>query len=414
MNVLLIGSGGREHAIAKKIKESLRLDNLYCLPGNPGITEIAEILNIGIDDHKSIIQFAIENKIDLIICGPEKPLVDGLADIALKNNIYFFGPKLNYARLEGSKLFAKQFMEKYNIPTASFISFDNYEEAKNHLDKRLTFPVVIKANGLAAGKGVKIANNKKDALDIIKEYMVLKVLGEAGNIVIFEELLIGEEMSFLYITDSKTFLPLIPAKDYKKALDGDKGENTGGMGSYAPHTSVTSQLKQQIDNEIINKIKDGFKKENFDYRGVLYVGLMLTKEGPKVLEFNCRFGDPETQVILPLIDNDLLEIFYATAKGKLESHNIKWKNDYAACVVIASGGYPQKYKKGLKIKFNTNPFEFIHAGTVYSGKNILTNGGRVLNAVALGVSKSVALNNAYNLVKQVHFEKAFYRKDIGN
>lgn len=413
MNVLLIGSGGREHAMAKKIKRSLRLDKLHCIPGNPGIAEIAEIPNIEQDDYKSMIQYSKDNKIDLIVCGPEKPLVEGLADLASKNNIYFFGPNSKCAQLEGSKLFAKQFMVKYNIPTASFISFNNYDEAKTHLEKRLTFPVVIKADGLAAGKGVKIANNKKEALDITKQYMVSKILGNAGNIIIFEELLIGEEMSFLYITDGKNFLPLIPAKDYKRALDGDKGENTGGMGCYAPHTSITNDLKEQINNEIICNIKEGFKNEKFDYRGVLYVGLMLTSDGPKVLEFNCRFGDPETQVILPLVDNDLLEIFYATAKGKLESHSIKWKNDYAACVVIASGGYPQKYKKGIKIKFNTNPFEFIHAGTISNGTNILTNGGRVLNAVALGVSKSIALDNAYNLAKQVHFENAFYRKDIG-
>jgi phosphoribosylamine--glycine ligase len=413
MNILLIGGGGREHAIAKKIKESHRLNNFYCIPGNPGIAEIAKIVNIAQDDYKSIVQFAKDNKIDLIVCGPEKPLVDGLADLAFKNNISTFGPKSESAKLEGSKLFAKQFMVKYNVPTASFISFTDYEEAKNHLEKRLTFPVVIKADGLAAGKGVKIAKNKKEALDITKQYMVTKTLGNAGDTVVFEELLIGEEMSFLYITDGKTFLPLIPAKDYKKAFDGDMGDNTGGMGSYAPHTSITNSLKEKIDDEIINKIKDGFKKEEFDFKGVLYVGLMLTEDGPKVLEFNCRFGDPETQVILPLIENDLLEIFYAAAKGKLESHTIKWKNDYAACVVIASGGYPDKYKKGIKIKFNTSPFEFIHAGTIYNGKNILTNGGRVLNAVALGGSKSTALSNAYNLAKQVHFDKSFYRKDIG-
>ncbi len=413
MNVLLIGGGGREHAIAKKIKESRRLKKLYCIPGNPGISEIAEIFNINQNDHLSIIQFAKEKKIDLIICGPENPLVDGLADAALKEKIFIFGPKSKGAKLEGSKLFAKQFMYKYNIPTASYISFNNYELAKAYLQKRLTFPVVVKADGLAAGKGVKIATTKEEAINITKQYMITKILGDAGNTIVYEELLIGEEMSFFYITDSKNFLPLIPAKDYKRVFDGDKGENTGGMGSYAPHTSITSELKDQIDNEIIKKVKIGFKKDNIDYRGVLYVGLMLTKEGPKVIEFNCRFGDPETQVILPLIENDFLEILYATAQGKLESHSIKWKNDYAACVVIASGGYPEKYKKGLKIKFNTSPFEFIHAGTVYQGKNIVTNGGRVLNAVALGSSKSAALSSAYNIAKHVHFDNSFYRKDIG-
>lgn len=413
MNVLLIGSGGREHALAKKIKESLRLNKLYCTPGNPGIQELAEIIKINPDDHKSIIQFSKEKKIELIICGPEKPLVDGLADQTLKENIYFFGPKLEGAKLEGSKIFAKKFMFKYNIPTASYAAFNEYAEAKSFLEKKLTFPIVIKADGLASGKGVKIANNKEEALQTIKQYMVTKVLGSAGDLILFEEVLYGEEMSFFYITDSKAFLPLISAKDYKKAHDGDKGENTGGMGSYAPHSSITDKLKEQIYNEIIQKVKNGFKQEKIDYRGLLYVGLMLTKEGPKVLEFNCRFGDPETQAILPLIENDFLEILYATAKGNLGTRSLKWKNDYSACVVIASGGYPEKYKKGLKIKFDINPFDFIHAGTIYQGKNIVTNGGRVLNAVATGYSKSSALENAYKLAKKVNFENSFYRNDIG-
>ena len=413
MNVLLIGGGGREHAIAKKIKESLRLKDFYCTPGNPGISEIAKIIDVDPDDHNAIIEFSKANNIELIICGPEKQLVDGLADIANENGIYVFGPKSKGAKLEGSKIFSKQFMYKYNIPTASFTAFYDYEYAKAHIEKRLTFPIIIKADGLAAGKGVKVANNKEEATAIIKEFMVTKTMGKSGEQIIIEELLLGEEMSFLYITDGNTFLPLIPAKDYKKALDNDMGENTGGMGCYAPHLSITDELREQIDKDIIQKIKHGFKNENIDFRGVLYVGLMLTDQGPKVLEFNCRFGDPEAQVIIPLIENDLLEIMHATAKGNLESHIIKWKNDYAACVVIAAGGYPGKYKKGIKINFSINPNEFIHAGTKFQSKNIVTNGGRVLNAVAFGPSKKTALENAYKLAEKVDFENCFYRKDIG-
>jgi len=413
MNVLLLGNGGREHSIAKKISESKKLKKFYAIPGNPGINKLAENIDVSLSDISGIVNFAKESKIDLIICGPENPLVSGLADEALKNNILVFGPKKEGAILEGSKIFAKKFMIKYNIPTANFRFFTSYSDAKNYFDKKVIYPVVIKADGLAAGKGVAIVNNKTDALETINRYMNKKIFGEAGEKIVVEECLIGEEMSFFYLTDGKIFLPLIPAKDYKKALDNDMGDNTGGMGSYAPHLSITDKLKKQIHDEIVIPIKNGFKIENIDYRGILYIGLMLTDEGPKVIEFNCRFGDPETQVILPLIENDLLELMYSAASGKLESQNIKWKNDYAACVVIASGGYPKEYKKGLKIKFELDPYEYIHAGTSFNKKQIITNGGRVLNCVALGPSKKTALENAYSLAKKVHFDNSYFRTDIG-
>ena len=413
MNVLLIGSGGREHAIAKKVSESRRLDKFYCIPGNPGISQLAEVVDINIDDLNLIVEFAKDNSIDLIICGPEKPLTQGLADLASEKNIYVFGPKKIGAKLEGSKIYSKQFMSKYDIPSSPCKSFTNYEDAKAYLENRLTFPIVIKADGLAAGKGVKIVETKDQAIETVNQYMIHKILGKSGESIIIEDYMIGEEMSLLYITDGKTFLPLLPAKDYKKVYDRDRGDNTGGMGSYAPHNMITDELKEQIEKQILQKIKQGFKKEDIDYKGVLYVGAMLTEEGPKVIEFNCRFGDPETQVILPLIENDLLEIMYAAAKGKLESHSIKWKKDYAACVVIASGGYPKEYKKGIKIDFDIDPYDFIHAGTKYNGKNIITNGGRVLNAVSIGNSKSIAIQGAYKLAQKVNFESAFYRKDIG-
>ena len=316
--------------------------------------------------------------------------------------------------LEGSKIFSKEMMRKYEIPTSDFKSFCDYDSAEAYINKRVTYPIVIKADGLAAGKGVKIATNQEEALAIVKSMMIDKIFGESGESILIEDFLLGEEMSALYITDGKTFLPLIPAKDYKRALDDDKGENTGGMGSYAPHNAISRELSELIDNEIIKKIKLAFEKENMDYKGVLYVGLMLTDKGPKVIEFNCRFGDPETQVILPLMDNDLLEIMYATAKGKLEGHSLKWKNDYACCVVIASGGYPDKYEKGIKIDFNgCSPYDFVHAGTRVDGNDIVTNGGRVLNAISLGSSKSGAIEAAYKLAAKAIFKDSFFRKDIG-
>ncbi len=413
MNVLLLGSGGREHSIAKKIKESKRLKKFYCAPGNPGIAQIAEIIDINPDETDKVIEFAKNNLIDLIICGPEKPLVNGLSEKAAKENILVFGPSSKGAILEGSKIYSKEFMNRHNIPTSSFSSFNNYQNAVDYIEKRLIFPVVIKADGLASGKGVKIAKTKDEAKATIKQYMVDKVFGKSGEKIIIEDFLTGEEMSFFYITDSKTFLPLIPAKDYKKAFDNDEGENTGGMGSYAPHSSISQNIIKEIESKIIKKIKQGFKKDNIDYRGVLYIGLMITDEGLMVLEFNCRFGDPETQVIMPLIENDLLEIMHAASKGKLESHSIKWKNGYVSCVVIASKGYPGEYKKGIKIKFNTDPYSFIHAGTIIKDNEIITNGGRVLNAVCTGRSKSSAIENAYRLAQKIKFEGSFYRKDIG-
>lgn len=412
MNVLLVGSGGREHAIAKKVKESKKLKNFYSIPGNPGIANVAEIPEVK-NDINSIVDFAKNNKVDLIICGPEVPLVEGLSDLAQQNDILVFGPSKKGALLEGSKIFSKEIMAKYDIPTSPYKSFEDYDKAYKYIEQRLTFPIVIKADGLAAGKGVKIAESKEVAFKTIKSYMLDKTLGEAGSSIVIEDFMTGEEMSALYVTDGKHFLPLLPAKDYKKVFDGDKGDNTGGMGSYAPHNALSKELEKEIENNIVKRIKNAFEKEKIDYKGVLYVGLMLTDEGAKVVEFNCRFGDPETQVILPLIENDLLEIMFNAAKGNVESQKIKWKNDYAACVVIASEGYPDAYKKGLEITFQTDPYDFIHSGTKFENGAFFTNGGRVLNAVALGSSKKSALERAYKLASKAQFEGAFFRKDIG-
>lgn len=414
MNVLLIGGGGREHALAKKIKESHKLTEFYAIPGNPGIAQVAEVVDVPFTI-ENIISCAKEKKIDLIVCGPEQALVDGLSDKAEKEGILVFGPSAKGARLEGSKIFSKEFMMRYNIPTSPFCAFDNYDDAKAYIDKRLTYPVVIKADGLAAGKGVKISGTREEALAVLKEFMMDKTMGDAGNKIIVEDFMTGEEMSAFFFTDGKRFLPLIAAKDYKKAYDGDKGENTGGMGCYAPHSKLSDELLETITTEVIGGVKEGFNKENIDYRGILYVGLMLTSSGPKVVEFNCRFGDPEAQVLLPLMENDILDIFYAAAKGNLEAKKLKWKNDYCACVVIASGGYPAAYEKGRKIDFGLlSPYEFVHAGTKMVNGEIVNNGGRVLNAVALGPSKSSAIYSAYHLAKQASFEGSFFRNDIGS
>lgn len=416
MNVLLIGGGGREHAIAKAISKSKLLNNFYAIPGNPGIAKLAEIENIPLSNLTKIVDFAQLKNIDLIICGPEVPLVDGLADLASSKNIPVFGPKKSGAWLEGSKIFSKNFMKEYNIPTADFTTFDDYNNAKNYFvnNKNISYPIVIKADGLAAGKGVVIAKNKNEALGTLKQFMIDKKHGSAGTNILIEEFLPGEEMSLLYITDGKTFLPLIPAKDYKKAFDNDQGENTGGMGSYAPHQSISKELTERINKDIIEKIKIGMTDRKMDYRGVLYVGIILSKSGPKVLEFNCRFGDPETQVILPLLENDFLKLAMETAKGNITSKTLQWKDQYAFCIVLASGGYPQTYKKNIPITFDNNPYDYIHAGTKLENDQILTNGGRVLNSVALGNTKEEARQNAYELIEKVSFNNSFYRKDIGN
>lgn len=413
MKVLLIGSGGREHAIAKKIAESKLLTSFYCFPGNPGIQSIAEKIDCD-DNIESVALWAKENKIDLIVCGPEIPLVEGLADEAEKYSIPVFGPKKKGAMLEGSKIFSKNFMKKYNVPTADFVVLTDYDDAAAYVKSIESYPTVIKADGLAAGKGVKIALNEKEALHTLKEYMLDKTLGEAGTKIVIEKFMPGEEMSVFFLTDGERFIPLIAAKDYKRAFDNNQGDNTGGMGCYAPHDSLTKELKEKIDNDVMPGIIEGFKKENFDYRGVLYVGLMLTNEGPKVVEFNCRFGDPETQGIMPLLDDDLLDIFYQAAKGCLKYDLIKWKNQYAVSVVIASGGYPGKYEKGKKITFQADMKDYIHAGTAYNNGEIVTSGGRVLNAVAVGNTKDEALEKAYKLAELAGFEGSFYRKDIGS
>ena len=413
MKILLIGSGGREHAIAKKLVESTRLKKLYILPGNGGTELLGE--NIQPDSHtpESIIEKSIELSADLIICGPEQPLVDGIADEAKKQNIPLFGPVQKAAMLEGSKIFAKEFMKKYNIPTAGFKVFTDFQQAKSFVQNTGNYPLVIKADGLAQGKGVLICQNEQQTLLGLEDLMLKDLMGGAGKKLIIEEYMQGIEMSFIGFMDTNYFSAMISARDYKRAFDGDKGKNTGGMGCYAPHELYNEELKKQVKLKIIDPLIQGLKKENILYQGIMYIGLMLTKEGPKVVEFNCRMGDPETQVVLPLLQTDIISIMESTMDNNLQKQEITWSRQHGACVVMASQGYPGPYEKNKKITFNTDPASFIHAGTKISNGQYYTNGGRVLNAVALGSTKQEALDNAYQLIQDVRFEGAFYRKDIG-
>ncbi|MCK5453438.1 MAG: phosphoribosylamine--glycine ligase, partial [Calditrichia bacterium] len=349
MKVLVLGGGGREHALIWKIKQSSQVDKLFCLPGNGGIDELAERVDIPMNSFDRIKNFITNRKIDLTIVGPEQPLVDGIVDYLEAHQIKVFGPLSLAARLEGSKIFAKRFMQKHNIPTANYAEFSEYESAHQYLKQQQDGPIVVKADGLAAGKGSIVCGNIGEALSAIKTIMQDGVFGKAGNQVVIEECMKGEETSLFVLTDGKDYALLSPAQDFKRALDGDNGKNTGGMGSYAPTPVLTNELLQKAIKDIVEPVLEGFKADGILYRGMLYVGLMLTEQGPKVVEFNCRFGDPETQVVLPLLENDLVELFQATVLGKLGEVNIRLKSDYAVCVIAASGGYPDAYEKGKMI-----------------------------------------------------------------
>ena len=410
MNILLIGNGGREHSIAKKISTSPLLTNLYFTPYNPGIETIGKFIDIPYTK-ESIVSFAKDKNIDLIISGPEQLLVEGLADYANENGIKVFGPSKSGAILEGSKIYSKQLMKKYNIPTAEYNVFYDYESSKDFINS-CNIPIVIKADGLAAGKGVAVAMTREEAYSFIKKCFIEEGFGASGRSVVIEEFMKGIEMSALFITDGEVFLPLIAAKDYKRIYDNDKGANTGGMGSFAPHNLMTESLKQEIEKSIISPLRIAFKNENIDYKGIIYVGLMLTDNGAKVVEFNCRFGDPETQAILPLMKNDLLEIMFDTVNGKLNRHKLEWSNQYSCCVVIASKGYPNNYLKNIPMTFKTSPSDYIHCGTKFRDGDFFTNGGRVLNGVATGDTLEIAREKAYKLVGAVDFEGKSFRKDI--
>ncbi|GAB4375915.1 MAG: phosphoribosylamine--glycine ligase [Calditrichia bacterium] len=415
MKILVLGGGGREHALVWKIGQSPQVDKIYCIPGNAGISQSADCPSISLADFQAIASFVEEKNVDLTVVGPEQPLTDGIVDFLTARKHAVFGPDKIAAQMEGSKIFAKQLMKKYGIPTAEFAAFEDYSEARRYLDRQKEGPIVIKADGLAAGKGSVVCENLKEARSTLEQIMVQRQFSDAGKRVVIEEYMQGEEASLFVLTDGKDYVTLSPAQDYKRALDGDRGKNTGGMGSYAPTPFLTPQLYQQAIGEIVEPTLTALQAERVDYRGVLYCGLMLTREGPKVVEFNCRFGDPETQVVLPLLQTDLVELLYAVVKGELSNSSIALKSEYAVCVIAASGGYPDAYEKGKEITGLENVPEDVlifHAGTRFSNHKIVTNGGRVLGVTALDGDLKKAALKVYQALQHIHFEKMHYRRDI--
>ncbi len=415
MNVLIIGSGGREHAIAYTLNKSEKVNEIHAIPGNPGISQIGTCHNIKIDDFEGIKKVVEDNNINLTVIGPEVPLCNGLADYLNSYGHKVFGPQKKAANLEGSKAFSKRFMEKYGIPTAKYIELDNYEDAIKALNN-FSYPVVVKADGLAAGKGVIICDSYDNAVEAIKDLMIDGILDGAGNKIILEEFLTGFECSLLCFTDGETIIPMVSSKDHKQIFDGNIGPNTGGMGTFSPNPFLNDSINEVFEKEILVPFMKGLKEENMDYRGVIFIGLMIENGKPKVLEFNVRFGDPETQSILLRLDSDLYEIMDAVATKSLSKINIKWKKSCIGCLVLASGGYPGSYVKGKvitgldKIK---NDIVIFHAGTAIKDGNIVTSGGRVLNICAEGNNLEEVRTKIYEAAEVINFDGKYYRKDIG-
>ena len=417
LHVLIVGSGGREHAIAWKAAQSRRLARLYCLPGNPGTALLGENVDgISMEDHPAILRFCVEKQIDLVIIGPEIYLAAGLGDVLNEAGIKVFGPSQAAARIESSKVFSKDFMRRHAIPTARYASFDNLSDALNYLDK-INYPVVIKASGLAAGKGVILPETMQEAKAVLESILAGAAFGVAGREVVIEERLSGQEVTLLSFSDGKSVKPMVPSQDHKRLLNGDLGPNTGGMGAYAPVPACPLDMVRELVRIALQPAVDGLREEGCPFVGVLYGGFMLTPEGPQVIEFNCRFGDPETQVVLPLLESDLLEVAMACAEGCLDQVDISWKSGAAACVVLASGGYPGKYQTGYPIsglneeKPDTVIFQ---AGTKLSDGNIVSAGGRVLCVTGLGTDIRQALGAAYARIQPIRFEGMQYRTDIGH
>ncbi len=418
MKVLVIGGGGREHALAWKLSQSPRVDKVYCAPGNAGIAEVAECLDIKADDIDKLLDFVKYNWIDLTVVGPEVPLTLGVVDAFVKEGRPICGPDKKGAQLEGSKIFAKDFMQKYGIPTAEYKMFTSYLQAEEYVRLKGA-PIVVKADGLAAGKGVIVAETVEEANDALKSIMKDKAFGDAGNRVVVEQCLKGEEASFMILTDGETVVPLATSQDHKQIFDGDKGPNTGGMGAYSPAPIVDESLRQVVMETIIAPMMRGLKRERINFRGVIYVGLMICDGKPFVLEYNCRFGDPEAQPILMRLESDLFELLKATADGKLKDVQVTWKDETSICIVLASPGYPGSYEKGKVIKGldsfkNSEDVMVFHAGTKQKNREIVTAGGRVLGVTALGKDIQAARDNVYKAVEKIQFEGMQYRKDIGN
>ncbi len=413
MKIMVVGGGGREHAIIKKIKENKNVTEIFALPGNAGMKDDATLVNIGAKDIDSIVKFAVDNQVDFAVVAPDDPLVLGAVDALNGVGIKCFGPTKNAAIIEGSKAFSKNLMKKYNIPTASFEIFDNPDDAIEYL-KTAPIPTVVKADGLALGKGVIIAMTREEAVDAVKSIMQDKVFGESGNNIVIEEFLTGPEVSVLSFTDGKTVIPMVSSMDHKRALDNDEGLNTGGMGTVAPNPYYTDDVAKECMETIFMPTVNAMNSEGRTFKGCLYFGLMLTPNGPKVIEYNCRFGDPETQVVLPLLESDLLDIMLAVADEKLTADMVKFSDKSACCVVMASNGYPVKYESGFKITVDDDFDDNLYiAGAKSDGDGIVTAGGRVLGVVAVKDNLVEAVKQAYSSVKKVHFDNAFYRNDIG-
>lgn len=419
MNILMVGGGGREHAILWKLAQSPRVKKLYCAPGNAGISQIAQCVDINAEDIPGICKFAKEQKIDMAVIGPEVPLSMGIVDALLAEGIKTFGPNAKCAQLEGSKAFTKAFLSRHHIPTARYQEFTEKEELKKSIGI-FGYPMVLKADGLAAGKGVIIVEDAEQAEKAIEELMGDRIFGSAGDKIVVEEFLTGIEASMLCFVDGNTIVPMESAQDYKRIFDEDKGPNTGGMGTYSPSLIFSKDLEAQIREEILEPTLKGFQEDGLDFKGVLFIGLMIGEDGPKVIEFNNRFGDPETQSVLPRLETDLVDIFESVIEGNLNKQQIKWSNKKAVCVVLASGGYPGNYTKGQPISgFDAVDQEVIvfHAGTktMIDGTQtqIVTDGGRVLGITALGDTHEEARNKAYSNIERIHFQGMQYRKDIG-
>jgi len=407
MKILIIGSGGREHAIGWKLNQTPDTE-LFFAPGNGGTAQIGQNININVDEIQKLADFAEKTKIDMTVVGPELPLTLGVADEFNKRGLYIFGPGKEGAKLEGSKAFAKQFMKKYEIPTAKYTAVTELDVGMEII-RQSTFPVAVKADGLAAGKGVIICMNKTEAVEALKDMLETGVFGEAGSTVIIEEYLVGKEVSLVCFTDGETIIPMETASDYKRALDNDLGANTGGMGCISPSPYYTSGL----GDDIAQKTLEGIKKEGFDYRGVIYIGLILTETGPKVLEYNVRFGDPETEVVLPRLESCLVSIMKATIDKCLSNAKLQWNEKRAVCVVMASEGYPGKYETGFEINIPEVESTVFHAGTTTINEKPVTNGGRVLTVTALGTGFDEARKAVYNDVKKISFQGNTFRTDIG-
>lgn len=414
MKILVVGNGAREHAVCWKLKQSSRVDKIYCAPGNGGISQIAECVNIKADSLNELVDFAVSNNIDLAVIGPEGPLVEGLTDMLEKKGIKVFGPCRKGARLEGSKSYSKDFMKKYNIPSAKYEVYVDSKKAREGL-KHFNAPLVVKADGLAAGKGVLICQTMEEAAEAINSIMNERQFGDAGNAVVIEEFLDGIEASLLCFVDGKSIIPMESARDYKKAYDGDKGLNTGGMGCFSPNTIYTDELKKYIDENIIQTTLHGLKEEGIDFKGVLFIGLMVKNNRAKVLEYNTRFGDPETEVVLPRLESDLADIMLKCIDGNLSEEDLQWKKEKCVTVVLASGGYPEKYQKGMEITgLNDVDDDIIifHGGTKIKDSKILTNGGRVLAVTAMGKTLKEAREKIYRSIPKLNFSKMEFRTDI--